>query len=93
MSPPEHKPRFSAEITPEQAHILSQILPHGTRNQLTKVYVNGLIRMHQIGGMNAIGLIVTEAIDINQVLQVGLKETREQKIQSLKNKLKDLQKV
>ena len=90
MSLSDHRPRFSAEITPEQAHMLSQILPHGTRNHLVKVYVNGLINMHRTGGMTSIGLIVSEAISIDQVLQVGLKETRTQKIASLEAKIKEL---
>jgi len=90
MSTAEYRPRFSAEITPEQAHLLSQILPHGTRNQLVKVYVNGLINMYNTGGMTSIGLVVSEAISIDQVLQIGLKETKKQKIVALESKIREL---
>lgn len=84
--------RFSAGISSEQDHILSQILPHGTRNQLVKVFINGVIDMHANGGQMALGLILTDAISIDQIFDVGVKVSKDKKIQSLKAKIAELQK-
>lgn len=85
-----NRPRFSAEITPEQANILAQILPHGSKKPLVQVVVQGIISLYRSGGQPALGDVISRAISIEQLISVGLKDTRRVKIESLERKLEEL---
>lgn len=87
------RPRFSAEITHDQARILNQILQHGMKKHLVQVVVQGIIAIYKKGGQPALGAIISEAISIDQMVSIGLQDTREAKIQTLEKKLDELRTV
>ena len=87
----EYRPRLNAEITLEQADVLSKILPHGMKKPLFQALVEGVIAIYNTGGLPALGAITSNYISINQIVSIGLNRTRESQIKLLKNKLKELE--
>ncbi len=88
----DYRPRFSAEISPEQAQILGRILPHGLKRPIVSAFVNGVIELHQAGGAEALGAIMSKTLTLDQICTIGYNRTRLETIAELKKRLKELQK-
>ncbi len=71
-----YRPRLSAELTPEQAKELIQILPHGWQKPLFQVLVDGVISIYKQGGLPALGAIISKAITLDQVARAGLSKRK-----------------
>ena len=57
-----YKPRLVVEITPEQHHKLQQLFPHGFLKPFFSVVVDEVIELIEVGGKQALGLIIAKAI-------------------------------
>lgn len=90
MSHSDYRPRFSAEISDEQAMLLASILPHGMKKPLVNIIVEGILSIHEAGGQQALGSIISKYITIEQVVGLGLAKTKKEQIKLLEAKLKEL---
>lgn len=86
----EYRHRLAAEITPEQYRRLNNILPHGMQKPLFQALVQGVIELHERGGLPALAAIIANHIDIVQVSQAGMGLSRKERIVALKTELEAL---
>jgi len=86
----DYRPRLAAEIRPDQADRLKEILPHGLQKPLMQAIVDGIIELYDKGGLEALAAISTKYISLTQISTLGLSSNREKQIISLTRKLEVL---
>lgn len=88
--PSAYRPRLATEITPEQAHKLGQILPHGMQKPLFQAIVQGVLELYDRGGLPALGAIVSSHISITQIVHCGERRSTAERISALRAELSTL---
>jgi len=72
----DYRPRFAAELRPDQAVRLKEILPHGMQKHLVQALVDGVIELYNKGGMAALGAIISGHIDTVTLAEAGKRHTK-----------------
>lgn len=62
------------------------------KKPLFSVLVEGIIELHNKGGHEALGAIISKSISISQLSDFGLKKLKREKIEELEEKLERLKK-
>lgn len=70
----DYRPRLSAELTPESAKRLREILPHSYQRPLFQALVDGVIALYDRGGLEAIAVITAKHIEITSIVDIGLEQ-------------------
>ena len=66
-----YRPRLSVEVRQDQFNKLQDILPHGTQKLLFQALLDGVIELHNRGGFNAVGAIISGHVNIVQLAKAG----------------------
>ena len=74
MSSSNYRPRLSADLRPDQAARLVEILPHGWQKPIFQAIVDGLIALYDKGGHEALSAIMAKHISVRQVVEAGVPE-------------------
>ena len=69
--PSDYTPRLSIELRDDQYNALQRIFPHGTQKVFFQSLIDGVISLHQRGGMAALGPVMTGHIDIIALAKAG----------------------
>jgi len=89
MPPNDYRMRLSTELTSEQSHLISQVLPHGWQKPLIQALLNGVLELYQRGGIEAIGAIISRHLDLTTIVTVGFERTKKLQIIELEKKLRE----
>jgi hypothetical protein len=77
MSDKPYRPRLVVEIDEEQHRKLQQIFPHGFLRPFFKVIIDEVIDLIEVGGKQAMGLIIAGAIMPSDVVP-SIKKIKEE---------------
>jgi hypothetical protein len=73
VSPPgPYRPRINAEVTPEQYAKFQELLPFGWQKPLMQCLIDGVIALHERGGLPALSALIAGHIEIEKLTDLSI---------------------
>lgn len=72
----DYIPRLSIDLRPDQAEVLSRILPHGTKKLIFHALIDSIISVYDKKGFEGLAPILTGHIDAVTLARHGVSYTQ-----------------